>query len=56
MSVFSTIAQRIKEIINKMIGRTTIEQTLHINPTISAEMENAIQLWQDMYKNHALRI
>jgi len=53
MSVFSTIAQRIKEIINKMIGRTTIEQTLHINPTISAEMENAIQLWQDMYKNHA---
>lgn len=53
MAIFSTIAQRIKEIVNKMIGRKTIEQTLHINTTISSEMEGAIQLWQDMYKNHA---
>lgn len=53
MSVFSTIAQRIKEIINKMIGKKTIEQVLHINPTISAEMESSIELWKNMYTNHA---
>lgn len=32
-----------------MIGTKTIEQTLKIAPTISSQMENAIQLWSDMY-------
>ena len=36
-----------------MIGARTIEQTLHITPIISSQMENAIQLWADMYKNKA---
>lgn len=34
-----------------MIGARTIEQTLHVAPVISSQMEEAIQLWSDMYKN-----
>lgn len=36
-----------------MIGTRTIEQTLHVTPVISSQMEEAIQLWADMYKNQA---
>lgn len=36
-----------------MIGARTIEQTLHVAPVISSQMEEAIQLWTDMYKNEA---
>lgn len=53
MSFWSTIAYKIKEVIQKMIGARTIEQTLHVAPTISSQMEEAIQLWTDMYKNKA---
>lgn len=53
MSIWSTIANKIQEIIKKMIGTRTIEQTLHVAPVISSEMEEAIQLWSDMYKNKA---
>ena len=53
MSIFSVIANKIKEILRKMVGSRTIEQTLHIAPVISSEMENAINLWSNMYKNKA---
>lgn len=53
MSFWSTIAYKIKEVLSKMIGARTIEKTLHVTPTISSEMENAIELWTDMYKNKA---
>ena len=53
MSVWSTIASRIQEMIKKMIGARTIEQTLHVAPVISSKMEEAIQLWADMYKGEA---
>ena len=36
-----------------MIGANTIQKTLHVTPTISSEMEEAIQLWTDMYKGKA---
>lgn len=36
-----------------MIGTRTIEQKLHVAPVISSQMEEAIQLWTDMYKNKA---
>jgi len=36
-----------------MIGARTIEQTLHVTPIMSSQMEHAIQLWADMYKNQA---
>ena len=53
MSFFSTIAYRIKEILKGMVGARTIEQTLHVAPVISSQMEEAIQIWSDMYKGHA---
>lgn len=36
-----------------MIGARTIEQTLHVAPVISSKMEEAINLWTDMYKGEA---
>ena len=53
MSVWSVIASKIQEIYKKMIGVRTIEQTLHVAPVISSQMEEAIQNWTDMYKNRA---
>lgn len=53
MSFWSQIAYKIKEIIRKMVGVRTIEQSLHVAPVISSEMEHAIQKWADMYKNKA---
>lgn len=47
--MWSSIAYKLREILNKMIGAKTVEQTLRIAPTISSQMENAIQLWSDMY-------
>lgn len=53
MSLWSTIAYKIKEVLQKMIGAKTIEKTLKVTPTISSQMEEAIQLWSDMYKGKA---
>lgn len=50
--MWSLIVQKLKEIFVKMIGGRTLEQTLHISPIISSEMETAIQLWSDMYKGN----
>ena len=36
-----------------MIGARTIEQTLHVAPVMSSQMEEAINLWADMYKNQS---
>lgn len=53
MAIWSLIASKLKEILTKMIGARTIEQTLHVAPVISSQMEEAIQRWGDMYKNQA---
>ena len=53
MSFWSTISYKLKEILRNMIGARTIEQTLHVAPVISSEMETAISLWSDMYKGQA---
>lgn len=53
MSLWSTISQKIREILRKMIGARTIEQVLHVSPVLSSEMENAIELWANMYENKA---
>lgn len=36
-----------------MIGSRTIEQTLHVAPVISSQMENVIELWAAMYKGES---
>ena len=53
MAFWSNIVSKLKEIFKKMIGARTIEQTLHIAPIISSQMEHSIQMWSDMYKNQA---
>ena len=53
MSLWSTIGEKVKEIIRRMIGARTIEQQLHVKPVISSQMEEAIQTWSDMYKDQA---
>lgn len=50
MGFWSIISTKVKEIIQKMIGARTIEHTLKVAPIISAQMEEAIQTWSDMYK------
>lgn len=39
--------------IKGMVGTRTVEQTLHIAPIISSQMETAIETWSDMYKGQA---
>lgn len=53
MSVFSTIRDKLKEMIEGMFGAKTIERTLNVTPCISSQMEEAITLWTLMYKNQA---
>jgi len=50
---FSSIWNRVKETIGKMLGAKTIESVLGVKSTISQEMEAAITLWAKMYENHA---
>ena len=51
--MWRTIWNKIKEALGKMLGLQTIEQTIHVKPVISSEMENALELWYDMYQNNA---
>lgn len=53
MSLWSNIVSKLKEVIGNMIGSRTIEQTLHVAPAISSQMETAIETWTAMYKNQA---
>ena len=53
MSLWSNIVEKLKGVIQKMVGVKTVEQALNISPSLSGDMENAIKLWTDMYKNKA---
>lgn len=53
MSMWGTVVSKLKEIFKAMIGSRTIEQALHVAPSISAQMEAAIELWSAMYKNES---
>ena len=53
MSVWKTLTDKIKGIINKMIGRQNIEEVLKVKPSISSAMITAIELWTAMYENRA---
>lgn len=53
MSVFNSIIDKVKGILNKMIGRKTVEEVLHISPSISDKMVRAIDLWTAMYEGNA---
>lgn len=53
MSLWSAVINKLKEIIAKMFGVKTIEQVLHVTPLISQKMEDAITLWDSMYRDEA---
>lgn len=53
MSIWNIVADKIKGIVNKMIGKKTIEQVLHVNPAMSNKMMEAIDEWTLMYEDKA---
>lgn len=50
--MFSIIWEKIKEILQRMLGSKTIENELHVAPLISSKMEAEIREWTDMYEGH----
>ena len=53
MAFFAKLKKKIKGVIHKVNGNTTIIEALGVNPATSAEMRKAIALWADMYTNNA---
>ncbi len=51
--MFGDIWNRIKELVQKMIPKKSVETVLHITPVISDRMVDAIQLWSDMYEGNS---
>ena len=51
--MFSAIWEKLKEVLQKVFGSRTIEQTLHVAPILSSEMEHAIETWTAMYEDKA---
>lgn len=51
--MFSSLWDKIKELVNRMLGYNTIEQALHITPAISSKMQDAIELWTSMYEGES---
>ena len=42
----------IRKWVRKLLPRNSIEKELKVQIAISGVMDNAIQLWKDMYENH----
>jgi len=51
--MFSSIWNKIKEMLYKMLGPKTVETTLNVTPIISSAMTDAIELWSEMYEDKA---
>jgi len=51
--MFSDIWNKIKELVQKMLPKKTVEQVLNITPCVSDRMADAIQLWSDMYEGNS---
>ena len=51
--MFSDIWNKIKELVQKMLPKKTVEQVLNVTPCVSDRMAEAIQLWSDMYEGNS---
>lgn len=51
MSLLNQVIEKIKGIWNKMIGKQTIQEVLHVTPAVSDKMMKAIELWSLMYED-----
>ena len=47
------LIDKLKGVWNKMISPKTLENVLHITPTISNKMKESIELWEKMYTNES---
>lgn len=45
------LIDRLKGVFRRMFSANDIESVLHVQPTMSQEMKDAIELWEQMYKN-----
>lgn len=52
MSIWNTFISKLREMIG-MVSSKDIEKELNVTYAISPQMENAIHLWSDMYKDEA---
>lgn len=48
-----SLLDKLKGVWNKMFSKDTIQEIIKVKPVISNEMENAIQLWSEMYSGKA---
>jgi hypothetical protein len=53
MGIWNIVADKLKGIVNKMIGKKTIEDVLHVTPAMSNKMMTAIDEWTAMYEGKA---
>lgn len=51
--MFARLLAWIREVINKMIGQTTVKQALRVDVAVSNEMATALQTWALMYSNQS---
>ena len=51
--MFERIKKKVREMVHKVKGQTTIIEALGVSPATSAEMRKAIALWTAMYINKA---
>jgi A118 family predicted phage portal protein len=51
--MFAKILQWIREVINKMIGQSSVKNALHVDIAMSPYMVNALMLWSEMYVGRA---
>lgn len=52
--MFQKILAWIREVINKMLGQSTVKEALKVDIAISAPMAEALQTWSAMYEDKAL--
>lgn len=53
MALWSAVVTKLKEILGKMFGVKTIKDILHVTPLVSQKMEDAIVLWDKLYRDEA---
>ena len=48
-----SLLDKLKGAVNRMLGRDVISKILSVEPAVSSEMINNIQLWSEMYEGRA---
>lgn len=51
--ILNTIITKLKEMINKMFNKSTLEKAVNVDIAMSDDMRNAIDLWSQIYEDKA---